>query len=226
MIQPGKPRQRIRTWRLPVIVGLLLIVHLLLPYRGWQILLVGLGGAWLIGYVWARALARKLRLTREMRFGWVQVGDHMLERFSLSNGSRFPAPWVEVVDHSTLPDYQASRGVAVEARQSSRWHVEAACTRRGLYTLGPTTLRTGDPFGLYTVSLEYPTSLPLLVLPPVVPLPAIEVTPGGRAGDGRPRANAVHRTVSAASVREYAPGDSPRWIHWRTSARRTKSASL
>jgi uncharacterized protein (DUF58 family) len=220
MTESIKPRLRLRTWHLPVIVGLLVVVHLLLPYRGWQVLLVGLGGAWLIGYAWSRALARKLRLIREMRFGWVQVGDHMLERFSLSNDSRFPALWVEVVDHSTLPDYRAGRGVAVEARQSSRWHVEATCTRRGLYTLGPTTLRTGDPFGLYTVSLEYPASLPLLVLPPVVPLPTIEVTPGGRTRDGRPRANEAHRTVSAASVREYVPGDSPRWIHWPTSARR------
>jgi uncharacterized protein (DUF58 family) len=29
----------------------------------------------------------------------------------------------------------------------------------------------------------------------------------------------MERTVSAATVRAYAPGDSPRWIHWRTSAR-------
>jgi uncharacterized protein (DUF58 family) len=219
MTKAIKPRLRLRTWRFPAIVALLLITHLFLPYRGWQVLLVGLGGAWLISYVWARTLARHLRLTREIRFGWAQVGDRMLERFSLTNPSRFPALWVEVIDHSTLPDYQASRGIAVHAKHSTRWHVEAVCTRRGLFTLGPTTLRTGDPFGLYTVTLEYPASLPLLVLPPVVPLPSIEVTPGGRTGDGRPRANAAHRTVSAASVREYAPGDTPRWIHWRTSAR-------
>jgi hypothetical protein len=29
----------------------------------------------------------------------------------------------------------------------------------------------------------------------------------------------MERTVSAATVREYLPGDSRRWIHWRTSAR-------
>ena len=59
-----EPRLQLRTWRLPLIVGLLLIVHLLLPYRGWQVLLVGLGGAWLIGYVWARLLARNARSDR------------------------------------------------------------------------------------------------------------------------------------------------------------------
>jgi uncharacterized protein (DUF58 family) len=57
-------------------------------------------------------------------------------------------------------------------------------------------------------------------MPPVVSLPSIQVASGGRAGAGRPRPNAPERTVSAATVREYLPGDSPRWIHWPTSARR------
>jgi uncharacterized protein (DUF58 family) len=59
-----------------------------------------------------------------------------------------------------------------------------------------------------------------MVLPPIVPLPTIEVAPGGRVGEGRPRAHALERSVSAAGVREYRPDDSLRWIHWRTSARR------
>ena len=67
-----------------------------------------------------------------------------------------------------------------------------------------------------------PASAPLVVMPPVVPLPAIRVSPGGRSGDGRPRPKGADQTVSAASVREYVPGDSLRWIHWRTSARLDK----
>lgn len=201
-------------------MGLLLLLQLLAPYRGWRILLVGLGGAWLVSYLWARSLARGLRLTREMRFGWAQVGDKIVERFTLANEGRAPALWVEVVDHSTIPDYPASRGISVGGQHSIRWHLDAVCTRRGLFTLGPTTVRTGDPFGLYTVTLPYPASLPLIVLPPIVPLPTIEVAPGGRVGEGRPQATALERSVSAAGVREYHPEDSLRWIHWRTSARR------
>jgi uncharacterized protein (DUF58 family) len=217
---PAEACLRLRAYRLPILVGLLLLLQLIAPYRGWQIMLVGLGGAWLLSYLWARSLARGLHLTREMRFGWVQVGDRLLERFRLANQGWAAAAWVEVVDHSTLPDYQVSRATSVDGRGSIRWHTEAACTRRGLFMLGPTSLLTGDPFGLYQVTLRYPASLPLLVLPPIVPLPAIEIAPGGRAGEGRPRTNAFERTVSAASVREYLPGDSPRWIHWRTTARR------
>jgi len=215
--QPA-PRLKLNTRLLPILVGLLLILDLTSPYQGWRVLLVGLGGMWLIGYLWARALARGLRLSRKMRFGWAQVGDQMVEVFRLLNDSWASALWVEIVDHSTLPDYQASRGTGVNRKDLIRWHKKTICTRRGLFTLGPTSLRTGDPFGLYTVCLHYSTALPLLVLPPVVPLPSIQVASGGRTGEGRPRPNTPDRTVSAVSVREYLPGDSLRWIHWRTSA--------
>lgn len=220
MGQKPQAHLKLNTWLLPALVALLLVLQLIAPYRGWVILLVGLGGAWLIGYLWARSLARGLRLTREMRFGWAQVGDRLEERFTLTNAEWAPALWVEVVDHSTMPGYEVNRATGVGSGESTRWSKKGICTRRGLFTLGPTSLLAGDPFGLYTVSLHYSVSMPFVVMPPVVPLPAIEVSPGGRAGEGRPRADAPERTVSAASVREYLPGDSLRWIHWRTSARR------
>ena len=211
-------RVQLNSRLLPLLVGLLLVLHLVLPYRGWLMLLVGLGGGWLICYLWALSLAHGLFLRREMRFGWVQVGDRLEERFTLVNDGLSPALWVEVVDHSTLPDYRASRVTGVGGNSKQRWHTQGICTRRGLFTLGPTSLRTGDPLGLYTVALRYADSATLMVTPPILPLPTIEVAPGGRAGEGRPRADAPERTVSVASVRDYVPGDSLSSIHWRTSA--------
>ena len=211
---------RLNTRLLPALVGLLLVLHLAVPYRGWLVLLVGLGGAWLVSYVWARSLARGLGLVREMRFGWAQVGDRLEERFTLVNDGLVPGLWVEVVDHTTMPDYRASRVSGVGGGSRIRWHTKGVCSQRGLFTLGPTTLGAGDPFGIYAVTVDCPDSATLMVTPPILPLPTIEVAPGGRAGEGRPRANAPERTVGAASVRDYVHGDSLRWIHWPTSARR------
>ena len=96
-------RVQLNTRLLPAMVVLLVVLQLTVPYQGWVALLVGFGGAWLIGYLWARSLARGLSLVREMRFGWAQVGDRLEERFTLTNKGWAPALWVEVIDHSTLP---------------------------------------------------------------------------------------------------------------------------
>jgi len=179
-----------------------------------------MGGMWLISRFWAKQLLQGLSLRREMRFGWAQVGDRLEERFTLYNESRMPALWVEVIDETNLPGYHANQVRSIGALSQTRWHTEGVCMHRGLYVLGPTTIKASDPFGIYTVTIHDPSSATLMVMPPVVPLPPIEVAPGGRAGEGSPRVNAPERTVSTASVREYLAGDSLRWIHWPTSARR------
>ncbi len=220
---PGKQtvagRLKLNTYLLPLLVGLALVMQLMAPYKGWVILLVGLGGLWLISYVWAWSLLHTLSLTREMRFGWAHVGDRLEERFTLTNIGPIPAPWVEIIDHSTMPGYNVSRAISADGTSENRWFTQGVCARRGTFTLGPTTVRSGDPFGLYIVNLHYPDSVPLTVTPPIVPLPTIEVAPGGRASEGRSRLNTFERTVSTAGVRAYTPGDSMNWIHWPTSAR-------
>lgn len=213
-------RIKLNSRLLPVLIGALILLQLITPWQGWMILVVGLAGAWLIAWLWARALARGLVFRREMRYGWAQVGDRLEERFTLRNNSIAPALWVEVVDHTAMPDYQTGRVTGVDSRSQTQWRTQSVCTRRGVFTLGPTTLHTGDVFGIYRVTVESPSATTLMVLPPVIPLPRIEVAPGGRAGEGRPRANAPEQTVSASTVREYSPGDSLHRIHWLTTARR------
>ncbi len=216
------PRARIQlnTRLLPFLVVALSLLQLIAPYKGWTIFLVGLGGAWLIAYLWARSLARGLALQREIRFGWAQVGDHLEERFTLINKSSLPALWLEVQDHSTLPDYQASTATGIGGDEKNWWRREGVCIRRGQFVLGATTLRSGDPFGIYTISVHIPASTNLLVMPPIVSLPSIQIASGREGGEGRSSRRAFEPTISAAGIRDYAPGDHLRWIHWRASARR------
>lgn len=216
---PPKICLRSRLW--PGLAIVLLILQVLWPDKTWTSLLGILGGGWLLAWLWVRSLARSLRIEREMRYGWTQVGDRLEERFTVSNTGWAPAVWLEVRDHSNLPAYTASRVTAVGAEDITQWRTQGICTRRGLYTLGPTSLICGDPLGLYSLEMHLPDSAVLLVLPPVLPLPAIEIASGGRAGEGRRhRRAALERTVSAQTVREYLEGDPLKAIHWPTSARR------
>ena len=217
----GQAKIHLRSLAWPLLTGMVFLLQLLRPDRVWMVLLVGLGGAWLAAFLWARSLARNLRFDREIRFGWAQVGDRLQERFTLVNTGWAPALWAEIQDHSNLVDYSAARVTSIGFYARMQWGTEGICTRRGLYRLGPTDLRTGDPFGVYQVSLHLSDSALLMVMPPVVPLPNIEVAPGGRVGEGkRSRREAIETTVSSDGVREYQPGETLKAVHWPTSARR------
>ena len=199
----AKIRIHSRLW--PVLAILLLVLQLLWPNRAWSTLLIIMAGSWLLSFFWTLSLARRLFMERQMRYGWAQVGDLLEERFSIINDSFLPALWLEVQDHSNLPGYTAGRITSIGGNQTMEWKTEGTCTRRGLFNLGPTTLRTGDPFGLCSMELLQPNATILLVLPPVLPLPAIEIAAGGRAGEGsRSRRAALETTVSVETIREYA----------------------
>jgi uncharacterized protein (DUF58 family) len=211
---------RLNSRLIPVLTAFVLFMQLVDGSKVWLLLLVCLGGAWAVAWLWVRSLARNLKLTREMRFGWAQVGDTLEERLTLDNYGWAPALWVEINDQSNLPEHTLNQVTGVNSLARNQWHTRTICTRRGLYTIGPTSIESTDPLGIYSVCLRDPAYTHLMVMPPIVPLPPIEVAPGGRSGDGRPRHNAPERSVSASSVREYAPGDSLHTIHWPTTARR------
>lgn len=204
---------------LPVLAGILVFLKVVSPYRGWTVMLVFLGSLWLFSYLWAKSLADGLQLRREMRYGWTQVGDQLNERFTVSNHGWAPALWAEIVDYSTLPGYQVNRVTVVGgAGDEKQWQVKGTCSRRGVFSLGPTCLRAADPFGVYSAEVDFRDSVSLTVTPPILPLPLVQVTPAGRAGDGRSQRNAIERSFGTAGLREYLPGDSLRRIHWPTSA--------
>jgi len=210
---------RLKSRLLPVLVAVLVILQLSFPYQGWVILLTGFGGLWLLSYLWARSLLKGLQIERELRFGWKQVGDRLRERILLRNNSWAPSLWVEVDDHSDMNEYDITSVSEVSGYRHRSWYTQGYCDTRGLYTLGPVTLRAQDPFGIYQVTIAYTDSANMMVAPPVFALPEIEIASGGRVGEGRSSHKGLERTISSVGVREYVPGDSLRYLHWPTVAR-------
>ncbi|MBK9926961.1 MAG: DUF58 domain-containing protein [Anaerolineales bacterium] len=217
-----KSTLRLNAKMLPVIGLLALVMQFIDPSRVWIILITGIGGIWLVCWWWARGLARSLQFKREMRYGWAQVGDRLEERFTLTNDFALPATWVSVQDHSTLPNHRVSVATGVDRMSTSQWKKLNQCTQRGVFTLGGTTLETGDPFGIYTVIIEDTTSSTLAVMPPIVSLPRFNILSSGWAGDGKISPRSLEETTNASHTREMVPGDPMKSIHWKTSARRNK----
>ena len=205
--------------RMPVAMGVLLILlQLVSPHRAWVILLCGVGGMTLAAYLWARSLARSVRVTRSLRYVWAQVGDLLEERFALHNRGKWPVLWAEVDDESNLPDYPTGRVVAAGGGQTTPWRVSTVCKRRGLFTLGPWMVRMQDPFGLFTVTQRYRQTHSILVVPPVMELPSVVLPRGVATGRAVARQPAADLTLNVSAIRPYAPPDPLRRIHWPSSA--------
>jgi uncharacterized protein (DUF58 family) len=166
---------------------------------------------------------RWISISRKTRTRRAQVGRTLDEAFIVRNRSILPKLWLEIRDHSDLPGHRASHVVpAMGIRSSYRWYVETPCLVRGEFQLGPMTLISGDPFGLFVSPRRLDATSRVIVYPATVPLNHVELPMGMLSGGEAQRQRAHFVTANAAGVREYVPGDSFNRIHWATSARRDK----
>ncbi len=204
---------------LPVLAAVFGLLYLLTAYRGWLVFFTGLAGAWLLAWLWVRALGRSLVIERQIHLAWATVGDALPERLKITNTSRFPALWLEILDQSSSLAAPLRLVSDVGGRAMRSRHPSHVCHRRGLYTLGPTVLRSGDPFGIYTLTLHDRHASSVLVTPPLLPLSNLHIQPAGWAGDQQRRRGMLARQISDAGLRDYQAGDSLRRIHWPASAR-------
>ena len=204
---------------LPMLLFLLLL-ELAFPSRVWAGLLIVMGGMVAISAWWAHHLVHHIHVLRELLYAWVQVGDHLEERFVLTNAGLVPLLWMEVVDHSDLPGYSASTVRAAGSGETVRWFVHGTCDLRGEYRLGPWEVRFSDPFGIFQVVLAYPPQETILVYPPVTPYSLLPLPQGSALGYAGAHTRSNQSTSTTRTVRGYFPGDSFRHIHWPTTARR------
>ena len=219
-----KPEGRARiTLRYPLALiafGVVLVWYIARPSPVAVVATVGLGGILAAGYGWARSMALGLSAERRLHYAAVQVGDEIEEIVTLRNEFIFPTLWAEFSDHTNIPGYSLTSVRAVDGHSSLQWRAHAACQQRGNYRFGPWELMTGDPFGLFSVTLSYSQQEEILVYPPLAALPE-QILPRGRSqGDDRPLHQPLQaESMSALSTRPYAPGDPLRRIHWPTTAR-------
>jgi uncharacterized protein (DUF58 family) len=182
-----------------------------------------LGGLLVISFIWAWLSVRWISISRRTRARRAQVGRSLDEVFIVRNQTIIPKLWLEVRDHSDLPGHRASHVVPVlGARGSYRWYIETPCLVRGEFQLGPLTILSGDPFGLFLSPRRLGVTSKVIVYPATVPVNHFELPIGMISGGEAQRRRAHFVTTNAAGVRDYVPGDSFNRIHWRTSARRDR----
>ncbi|UCH60412.1 MAG: DUF58 domain-containing protein [Anaerolineales bacterium] len=182
---------------------------------------------WIFLYVgsWAmsRLALRGVEFQRTARSLRSQVGQIFEERYEVSNTSRLPRLWMEVRDESGLPGARGSQVLSLIGGNESRSYlVRTRLLERGVFPLGPTTIVSGDLFGLFQVSETYLAKDSLLVYPMMVDVEAFPSPIGWLSGGEALRRRTHQITPNAAGVRDYATGDPLNRIHWVSTARRNR----
>lgn len=177
----------------------------------------------LVAFLWMRLSVVGLQIHRHARLQKAGAGDVFEEHFEIHNASPFLAPNAEIINESKLPGAAGSRLLTrIGGHRKITYLSRTYLTQRGRFALGPTTVVSGDPFGLFHTSRHFPAEESLVVLPTIYEIAAFPAAPGILPGGRTIRRKSSDVTPHAASVREYAPGDPLKSIHWATTARRGK----
>lgn len=172
-----------------------------------------------LSYVWARSNLWGVRVEREIFTHRTQVGEEARERLTIRNLWPLPKLWIELQDHSDLPQHSSGFVAYLPGHDRRRWTARTPCTIRGKFTLGPATLCSGDPFGIFRLERMVAGTSEVLVYPRTLPLPGFTLPSAELPGGQDVKSRTFHVTPNVSTIRDYQPGDSFNRIHWRSTAR-------
>jgi len=170
--------------------------------------------------LYSEYLIRKIRIRRldaELRVfrnEWVRV------KLWAENHGALPAFMLVIGDTpgniSVFKNRKTLCTLLRHSRSLINW--QGYCTERGVFTLGPVTVRGADPLGLFPFQLTANETARLFVYPAFrsIRLKA----PGGIPLGNMIAFNPLFEDITRCrSLRPYYPGDEPRRINWKVSAR-------
>ncbi|MEX0664588.1 MAG: DUF58 domain-containing protein [Acidimicrobiia bacterium] len=184
---------------------------------------LGIGAALLIGValVWVRVRRPSLRIGRSVRPARLHVGTEgrvVLEGFTTTK-----TPLLTLTDRVD-DGRRAARFLLPPSEPDApvRAVYRIPTQRRGRHVVGPLVGSLTDPFGIVRRTFVIAEATDVVICPRI----HAAVAPR-RGGGGEPAAHAEGARAPALeplgeflAMRDYEPGDDPRRVHWRLSARR------
>jgi uncharacterized protein (DUF58 family) len=184
--------------------------------------------------LWYRFALRHLHMRQRVSAPRAFFGETLTLAISVENQKLLPLPWLEIEDEipeqltlltgRAQPSYKVNRVALVNTfslwsfqRVTRRYRLR--CSARGVYTFGPATVRSGDPFGWLMREERVLARETLLVYPLVAPIESFGLPPRHPFGERAMPRRLLEDPLRIAGAREYALGDDPRRIHWKATAR-------
>ena len=195
------------------------------------LLVAGLAAGPVVGSIFVSAtMLRKLRISRRVP-AYVFSGEPLTLDYTLNNDRRFVAALALILSDELVPVDRVVSGslglspvmffprVAGQARARIRW--QGISPKRGRYRFKTLDLATRSPFGLLERRVAIGEPGQLIVYPAIGQLTRRWQWLHREASETRRGARHDRSTQQQEyhGLRDYRPGDSYRWIHWRTTAR-------
>ncbi len=206
-----------------IAVGVVLFLSLLFGQRNMTILTIlvlGIAGG---TKLWAAMSLKDLKCRLAVDKRKMFAGEKLTARIYAENGKFLPLLLRLRVPLD--PSFHPSPGETALTREASMlwyqrfsFHWELTARRRGVYQIGPLSIFAGDPFAFFFRRERTGDSYSVLVYPRLVPIrdfPLPRHDFFGCPGSQSP----VNDPVYVLGTRDYQPGQSARYIHWKASAR-------
>ena len=215
-------------------LGLLAMIAVLAHRGTLTMLILVLALAAGLSALWERYCLSKVTYRRHLANTQIAYGEETTMTLEFVNAKPLPLAWLLVVDQfprslrllTEETRYTVSQQyVYFNVLLALRWYERVTHThrilgcQRGRYQLGPAEISSGDVFGFREAKRDDPEVVYLTVYPKVVPVTAFGLPAGRPMGEWLGQRRVIEDPLRFSAVREYVPGDNPRYIHWRASAR-------
>ena len=183
--------------------------------------------------LWYRYSLRQLRISRQPSSTRLMPGETIEITLTVENRKPLPLPWCQIVDEvaeallvktlKALPAATPERSLLTHtfslwSYQRVRRRYQMQALGRGAYRFGPMTLRATDPFGILTREAHLEAPAAIVVHPLVVPLERFGLPALAPFGDRKAPRRLLEDPLRVLGIRDYAPGDELRRIHWKATA--------
>lgn len=228
------PNQKLRVTREGIVYMGVWVVLLLTGL--WQqinliLLIAGLAAGPVVGSIWSSAtMLRRVRVVRRPP-PYAFAGNPLAIDYVLDNDRRHQAALALVLSDELTPVDRSVSGVGgfyphaffprVAGRSQAKVRWEGVVPRRGRYRFRTFDLVTRSPFGLLERRVSAGEAATITVYPAVGQLSRRWQQVHRESTETR-RGARHDRSVQQQEyhgLRDYRSGDSPKWVHWRTSAR-------
>ena len=191
-----------------------------------------LGLATATSELWGRFCLSNVSYRRRLGSRQISFGEETSLVLELVNAKPLPLAWLLVRDRYpqqiSLLTGQVRKGPSrsnwLVTLLSLRWYEKVTRThrvrgdQRGIYRFGPAEVTSGDMFGSQHCRRIDSKIDTLIVYPKVVPVHALGLPTGRPMGEWIARRRIIEDPLRFSVVREYRPGDNPRYIHWKATA--------